>query len=683
MRADRVRGFHSRRPSLRSRDHRGTRGRVFDVAVHDSILAAASAGAGLNIFDVSDPQHPIVIGSYDITGYASIDYVEFVGDMVIASYFEAPPVRDYFVFDLHDPAHPSLVRTVTTDSRSGKLSLDGDVIYVEGKRGGDPGIQALDVSDPTDPSELWWMWLPNPVEDLVVSDGVAYVIGDNICWTIDAVAPGGPMVLGSVPLPAAPKDVAVEGTNVFVTTGTELLIIDASDPHSPQIVGTLPLPSGCVVVANQVATVCGDELYCVDVADPSNPTILGSTQPPYPLGGSKLVQDGNLVYEASVTRGIVVYDVSDPTSPVAVGWEDPPDQAWSVCVSEGLALVEFGAQSQAGSDLTLINVQDPSHPDSLRTVRVGWDSTSVQVDQDGLYYVSSTDAGVQVLDWSDPESPSFIGSLPTPDAAYQCAIVGDIAYIAVDDNGLLIADISDPTNPVEIGSVDLPGKASAIDVSGGYAYVGCNIGAVGQLQVVDVSDPTVPVAIGSYTDGTDYVADVDVLGDRLYLSESQSGIRVLDVSDASSPVLANMLPIDPEGAENTVLSDGFMVVTGREGGVYRARLFIYELSDPDHPTLLGSCELRDFAYGLAVDDAVAYVADVESGLVTVALRGCSGPVCPADLATPYGQLDFSDVLAFLTAFGTMDPAADLAEPFGDFDFSDVLSFLIVFGGGCP
>ncbi|MEZ6243589.1 MAG: NF038122 family metalloprotease [Phycisphaerales bacterium] len=59
--------------------------------------------------------------------------------------------------------------------------------------------------------------------------------------------------------------------------------------------------------------------------------------------------------------------------------------------------------------------------------------------------------------------------------------------------------------------------------------------------------------------------------------------------------------------------------------------------------------------------------------------GCS----PADLAEPLGTLDFSDVLAFLTAFGAMDPAADLADPEGVFDFSDVLAFLSAFATGCP
>ncbi len=59
--------------------------------------------------------------------------------------------------------------------------------------------------------------------------------------------------------------------------------------------------------------------------------------------------------------------------------------------------------------------------------------------------------------------------------------------------------------------------------------------------------------------------------------------------------------------------------------------------------------------------------------------GCNA----ADLADPFGSLDFSDVIAFLTAFGSMDASADLAEPFGQWDFSDVIGFLSAFGAGCP
>ncbi len=59
------------------------------------------------------------------------------------------------------------------------------------------------------------------------------------------------------------------------------------------------------------------------------------------------------------------------------------------------------------------------------------------------------------------------------------------------------------------------------------------------------------------------------------------------------------------------------------------------------------------------------------------------PCSAADLAEPFGALDFSDVTAFLAAFAAAEPEADLAEPIGALDFSDVLAFLAAFGAGCP
>ena len=88
-----------------------------------------------------------------------------------------------------------------------------------------------------------------------------------------------------------------------------------------------------------------------------------------------------------------------------------------------------------------------------------------------------------------------------------------------------------------------------------------------------------------------------------------------------------------------------------------------------------------------INDAgqVAFASFFRNGTIGVyvatpaLVAGCN----PADLASPCGSLDFSDVVAFLNAFSTADPAADLAPPFGAFDFSDVVAFLSAFSGGCP
>jgi hypothetical protein len=85
----------------------------------------------------------------------------------------------------------------------------------------------------------------------------------------------------------------------------------------------------------------------------------------------------------------------------------------------------------------------------------------------------------------------------------------------------------------------------------------------------------------------------------------------------------------------------------------------------------------DLADGSVVEAGVD--AFEVSGLTCDQPGGCSA----ADLAEPFGTLNFFDVSAFLGAYNSQDPAADLAEPFGTFNFFDISAFLGVFNAGCP
>lgn len=67
-----------------------------------------------------------------------------------------------------------------------------------------------------------------------------------------------------------------------------------------------------------------------------------------------------------------------------------------------------------------------------------------------------------------------------------------------------------------------------------------------------------------------------------------------------------------------------------------------------------------------------------------ALYSVAGPsgCTDADLAEPYGQLDFFDVSAFVNAFSSEDPSVDFGLN-GSYDFFDVSLFLGLYNLGCP
>lgn len=56
--------------------------------------------------------------------------------------------------------------------------------------------------------------------------------------------------------------------------------------------------------------------------------------------------------------------------------------------------------------------------------------------------------------------------------------------------------------------------------------------------------------------------------------------------------------------------------------------------------------------------------------------------CPADLAAPFGTLNFFDVSAFLSLFNAGDPGADFDHN-GALNFFDLSAFMTAFSAGCP
>jgi WD40 repeat protein len=80
-----------------------------------------------------------------------------------------------------------------------------------------------------------------------------------------------------------------------------------------------------------------------------------------------------------------------------------------------------------------------------------------------------------------------------------------------------------------------------------------------------------------------------------------------------------------------------------------------------------------------------FIDDTDLGIPTLISikQGDAPSACSAaDLAEPFGQLNFFDVSEFLALFSAGDPAADITGE-GDFNFFDVSAFLSVFSAGCP
>ena len=77
------------------------------------------------------------------------------------------------------------------------------------------------------------------------------------------------------------------------------------------------------------------------------------------------------------------------------------------------------------------------------------------------------------------------------------------------------------------------------------------------------------------------------------------------------------------------------------------------------------------------------IADTEYNLNSFTFTSNAPTPCSdADLAEPFGELNFFDVSAFLSAYNAQDSAADINND-GAFNFFDVSGFLSLYNAGCP
>jgi len=277
----------------------------------------------------------------------------------------------------------------------------------------------------------------------------------------------------------------------------------------------LALLAGCFAVGLAVAY----------TAPPSLQLLLPGKWPAFRGEANDVKVVGNYAYVALGEAGLAVIDVRNPTNCVRVGGCDTSGFAQAVAVSGDHAYVADGYSG--------VQVIDVSVPTSC--VRVGGYVTSVRavgVAVSGNYaYVANDGAGLQVIDVRYPTNCVRVGGYAIIGFSYDVTVSGRYAYVAVEaglwegvdyEAGLQVIDVSNPTNCVRVGGYDTSGLAVGVAVSGNYAYVADYAG----LQVIDVSNPANCVRVGGY-DTSWGATGVAVVAGRIYVADGEAGLVVL------------------------------------------------------------------------------------------------------------------------------------------------------------
>lgn len=297
-----------------------------------------------------------------------------------------------------------------------------------------------------------------------------------------------------------------------------------------------------------------------------------------------------------LSHEVIVLDMMDRTQPRAIEHVLIPATA--------IELVDQHAYIVGRDGLAILEITNPASPRVLGRWQAKNTLTDVVVLSDVAYAISY--GNLYVFDVQDPSAPQLIAHHQFP--VWFEGIVAAHGYIyAVSHDGMHTLDVTTPTQPVEVAFVEteeIPNGSISIQTYSmqTYAY----FGGGHLIQRVDVSSPTEPVRAASIP-VTDWVSNVVVVDDIVYLAAGTSGLELWRVDDESAPVRL--------GSSNTLgLATALTVV---EGYVYLIDcdegLDIFDVSDPAHIHSVGAYKTLGATYKVAATGSMSYVASGFNG----------------------------------------------------------------------
>ena len=327
----------------------------------------------------------------------------------------------------------------------------------------------------------------------------------------------------------------------------------------------------------------------LDASDPRNLKLVRQWMAPHGSHTHKVqVADGLLLVNHEQFRGgdpysagMAIYDLTDPFDPQQIGWFNSTGKGVHRIVWMGGRHAYVSAIPEGFNDRiwVIVDMVDARAPREVG--RWWWPGQHVAASEQPTW----------------PAGKRF--------AAHHALVDGERAYLGYGDAGLVILDISDPGHPTEVSTLQwAPGgdthtalplpERNLLVVTDEVVTEGRD-GEEHLVRVVDVSDDTAPKVVGICPRPPDEFYDHGLRFGPHNLHENRpgsyrsatlvfvtyfnAGLRVYDVSDSEHPTeVAFWIPPTPPGQEAPQINDVYVgadldvFVTDRvNGGVYALR----------------------------------------------------------------------------------------------------------------
>jgi hypothetical protein len=265
-----------------------------------------------------------------------------------------------------------------------------------------------------------------------------------------------------------------------------------------------------------------------------------------------------------------------------------------------------------------------------------------------------------VFELHNPGNPGWAGGEVFNADVEAVTISGTLAYVAAGEAGLRVVDISNPASLNEIGSLGIDINAIDVAVDGKYAYIADRSNT--RLTVVDITNPYSPVVTGSYDLVSEKPNKVVVWNNFAYLATSRTlrtggGVVIVDVSNPAAPQWEGSYDTPGDGVDLMVREAGSKVyafVADHPGS-----LQVLDVTNPDSPTQTSTYDLRGSTSALFIDGSVLYITDFGNNYT----YGYFNDLLVLDISN-LSNITLKSTYEFSMPIGSPEPAVDMITASG-------------------
>lgn len=131
---------------------------------------------------------------------------------------------------------------------------------------------------------------------------------------------------------------------------------------------------------------------------------------------------------------------------------------------------------------------------------------------------------LRIASIADPANPHKVGFCPTGPAAVDVDVAGSYAYVTDWMNGLQVISVVDPTQPELVGYYRVPAGSHGVSQNGDFEFV---TGYDTTVHAISAVSPKTPVEVGHYRLPVLGVLRLEAVGDYVYVTNNEGGLRIL------------------------------------------------------------------------------------------------------------------------------------------------------------